>query len=163
MNYGETLTYWYLRLNGFIPLRNFVLHRQNIETRQSADTDLLAVRFPHVHEVIGGLPDDWDNDTFPGWGLDLRTLRHNLAFIVEVKTGPVGRRIASFRPERLQADLRRVGIFPAEDVPAITDHLRDRASHEVGAWTVGKLLVSSSGRSRVACLKLRFDTADAFI
>jgi hypothetical protein len=26
MNYGETLTYWYLRLNGFFLLRNFVLH-----------------------------------------------------------------------------------------------------------------------------------------
>ncbi len=26
MNYGETLAYWYLRLNGFFPLRNFVLH-----------------------------------------------------------------------------------------------------------------------------------------
>jgi hypothetical protein len=26
MNYGETLAYWYLRLNGFFLLQNFVLH-----------------------------------------------------------------------------------------------------------------------------------------
>jgi hypothetical protein len=56
MNYGETLTYWYLRLNGFIPMRNFVLHRANIEGQAAADTDLLAVRFPHVYEEIGGNP-----------------------------------------------------------------------------------------------------------
>lgn len=27
MNYGETLAYWYLRLNGFFLLNNFVVHR----------------------------------------------------------------------------------------------------------------------------------------
>ena len=48
MNFGETLAYWYLRLNGFIPMRNFVLHRAGIQAPQSADTDLLAIRFPGV-------------------------------------------------------------------------------------------------------------------
>ncbi len=51
MNYGETLTYWYLRLNGFFLLRNFVLHpsyESEGTNNQAADSDLLAVRFPHV-------------------------------------------------------------------------------------------------------------------
>ena len=55
MNYGETLAYWYLRLNGFIPMRNFVLHPSvNATDKNSADSDLLAVRFLHVYEEIGG-------------------------------------------------------------------------------------------------------------
>jgi hypothetical protein len=71
MNFSESLTYWYLRLNGFFPLSNFVLHRRNIEDRPSADTDLLAIRFPHVFEQIGGQQDDWDQQQFAGWGLRL--------------------------------------------------------------------------------------------
>ena len=27
MNFAEELVYWYLRLNGFFPITNFVLHR----------------------------------------------------------------------------------------------------------------------------------------
>ncbi len=33
MNYAETLAYWYLRLNGFFPLKNFVLHSSRLEER----------------------------------------------------------------------------------------------------------------------------------
>jgi hypothetical protein len=52
MNYSETLSYWYLRLNGFFLLRNFVLHPPYINGRdyeQVADSDLLAIRFPYVY------------------------------------------------------------------------------------------------------------------
>lgn len=69
MNYAETLAYWYLRLNGFFPLKNFVLHSSRREERlgregaeqnegyiPGADCDLIAVRFPHVYEEIGGQP-----------------------------------------------------------------------------------------------------------
>ena len=45
MNYGETLAYWYLRLNGFFLLRNFVLHplhESEANDRYTADSDLLA-------------------------------------------------------------------------------------------------------------------------
>jgi hypothetical protein len=71
MNYGETLAYWYLRLNGFFPLRNFVLHPLNgseANDRYTADSDLLAIRFPYVYEEIGGQPEDWDS-RFSSWGL----------------------------------------------------------------------------------------------
>lgn len=84
MNYSESLTYWYLRLNGFFPLSNLVLHRWNIGNHPSADTDLLAIRFPRVFEQIGGQQDDWDQQRFIGWGL---RLDEPLALIVEVKSG----------------------------------------------------------------------------
>ena len=28
-NYGEELVYWYFRMNGFIPMADFVLHGDN--------------------------------------------------------------------------------------------------------------------------------------
>jgi len=57
-NFGEELVYWYLRLNGFFLINNFVLHHNN-EGRTS-DSDLLAVRLPHVYEETGGRQEDWD-------------------------------------------------------------------------------------------------------
>ena len=83
MNYGETLAYWYLRLNGFFPLRDFVHHMPD-DRNARADCDLLAIRFPHVTEDIGGAPGDWDAARFEGWGLPLA---HPIALIVQVKTG----------------------------------------------------------------------------
>jgi hypothetical protein len=85
MNFGETLAYWYLRLNGFLLLQNFVLHRNASTIEHSADADLLAVRFPNVYEEIGGHADDWDTEKFARWGFDL--VQQVIGLIVEVKTG----------------------------------------------------------------------------
>ncbi len=88
MNYGETLTYWYLRLNGFFLLRNFVLYppyESEGTHNQAADSDLLAVCFPHVYEEIGGQPDDWDS-RFRTWSFSLD--EDIIGLIVEVKTSP---------------------------------------------------------------------------
>jgi hypothetical protein len=46
VNFSEQLAYWYLRLNGFFPLTNFVLHHHGTGERHSSDADIVAVRFP---------------------------------------------------------------------------------------------------------------------
>lgn len=61
VNFAEEIAYWYLRLNGFLLLQNFVLHRMGRgPQRGTADSDLLAIRFPYVYEEIGGQDHDWD-------------------------------------------------------------------------------------------------------
>lgn len=40
-NYGEERAYWYLRLNGFFPLSNFVVHKDEM-VQYRADVDLLT-------------------------------------------------------------------------------------------------------------------------
>jgi hypothetical protein len=47
MNYGETNAYWYLRLNGFFLINNFVIHRTD-EIAYSSDIDILGIRLPYV-------------------------------------------------------------------------------------------------------------------
>lgn len=160
MNFGETLTYWYLRLNGFFPLSNFVLHRRDIEGRPSADTDLLAVRFPHVFEEIGGQQDDWDNQQFASWGLQLDG---PLALIVEVKTGEAYGPIRAWRPERLRAAIQRLGIFEANLVEDIVEELRARSSTTRGNWSVAKLLVSNVPRADDLWHNLTLEDAEDFI
>ncbi len=41
----EQLGYWYLRLNGFLTIPNFVVH-PDVGHNQETDVDILGVRFP---------------------------------------------------------------------------------------------------------------------
>jgi hypothetical protein len=48
---SEDLAYWYLRLNGFLTIPNFVVH-PDIGAEQRTDVDVLGVRFPHRRELL---------------------------------------------------------------------------------------------------------------
>ena len=80
-NYGEEISYWYFRLNGFFPLVNFVVHRTD-EIKYSTDIDLLAIRFPYVYEKVGGQFDDWDNKLLNHFDKDAI-----ICVLCEIKTG----------------------------------------------------------------------------
>ena len=66
LNYAEERAYWYLRLNGFFLLTDYVVHwnlnRSNniANIRYTTDIDLMGIRFPYVTEDIGGREDDFD-------------------------------------------------------------------------------------------------------
>ena len=47
----EKLAYWYLRLNGFLTIPNFVVHPDN-GSNQKTDIDILGVRFPYRAENL---------------------------------------------------------------------------------------------------------------
>jgi hypothetical protein len=48
---AEKVAYWYLRLNGFFQIENFVVHPER-RGSQRTDADLLAVRFPFRAERL---------------------------------------------------------------------------------------------------------------
>lgn len=54
----ERLAYWYLRLNGFLLLENFIIHDDS-SSNQRTDADLLGVRFRDRAELLHDpMPDD---------------------------------------------------------------------------------------------------------
>jgi len=159
VNFGESLAYWYLRLNGFIPMRNFVLHRAGIQASQSADADLLAIRFPDVYEHIGGRPVDWDHLKFAAWGVDLR---RKLAFIVEVKSGAIPQDARWWRVPRLRAGILRLGIFDAERATEIATQLERSNGFEIDDWILAKVLVTNVPHYG-PWLNLTLGEADEFI
>lgn len=53
----ERLAYWYLRLNGYLTIENFVVH-PDTGVNQRTDADLLAVRFQHRAELLCPMEDD---------------------------------------------------------------------------------------------------------
>src|SRR5260370_1616652 len=166
MNYGETLTYWYLRLNGFFLLRNFVLHppyESEGTNNQAADSDLLAVRFPHVYEDIGGQPDDWDS-RFRTWGFYLE--EDVIGLIIEVKTSPNANRSEirenSFNRSRIKQAVQRMGMFKLEDTEDIVDELWSTAvTTKRGPYRLGKLLFSQRP-VRGVWLNIKLQEAEQF-
>ena len=92
MNHSEWIAYWYLRLNGFFLVHNFVIHRIPPYGR-STEIDLLGIRPPHVYEEVGGRDADWDIKLFDEWGISLPD--SIVCVIIESKTG-------AFSPEALE-------------------------------------------------------------
>jgi hypothetical protein len=138
-NYGEVLTYWYLRLNGFFPITNFVLH-QGENRKYSGDCDLLAVRFPYVSEEIGGQNLDWDQDLLKDLGSNVD---RPVGLIVEVKTGQFTQAdlIKSFSEDTLTYAIKRIGLVEEEEVPSLVAELMNRPKLIKDDFILAKLAV----------------------
>lgn len=141
-NYGEVLTYWYLRLNGFFPITNFVLHdvHQGENRKYSGDCDILAVRFPFVSEKIRGKYLDWDQDFFRDLG---STSDRAIGLIVQVKTGQFDQTdlLKSFSKETLAYAIKRIGLVAESEVPSLVAELNDCAKLSKDDFLLAKLAV----------------------
>lgn len=164
-NFAETMVYWYLRLNGFFPLTNFVLHKKS-QHSYTADCDILAVRFPHVFETVGGQADDWDK-WFQHNGFALE--KEITGLIVEVKTSPhLGSEAVkrAFSKDRLLYALERTGFWPQKECHRIAGKLHAGAAYKTEVYHVAKLLISNSvpvGEDLPPCFQLRLNDVNSFI
>jgi hypothetical protein len=125
---SQDLAYWYLRLNGFLTIPNFVVHPLR-GRRQATDVDLLAVRFPHRAE-LGEMEDE---------ELFARDRRRLFVALAEVKTG-VCRLNDSWtdaRRENIQKILWAIGVFAQSEVEVV------RRRYIAAASTPTTLAVSS--------------------
>lgn len=163
MNFGEQLAYWYLRLNGFFPLSNFVLHHG--AGHRTSDADLLAVRFPYVSEDVGGRDRDWDSRFRTDWKIDLT--RRVVGLIVEVKSGAWDRAdILDPPPEwRIRERLRRMGmIAPGQEFERVLEELRIGRIAQTGACTLAKLFIASGDVPEAApWFHLTLEEIDRFV
>ena len=134
-NNGERIVYWYLRLNGFFPLENFVIHRTQ-DIKYPSDVDVIAVRFPYVFEEVGGRPDDWDRTLF-----DLFDPTLPIGLLSEVKTGRVNIR-EIFRPHNISYAVGRFGFV--EDPSGLSEPVSQNAYFvEPGKFQIAKILFSN--------------------
>jgi len=128
-NYAEELVYWYLRLNGFFPLANFVYHRlphPDAQAIYNSDADILAIRSPFYRETIFAgedekdlVSDDWLQALNGKW----------IGIIGEVKGSPNVRMedvARAFSPERLRVAIMRIGLLPNEIVDATVADMANR-------------------------------------
>lgn len=107
----DLLAMWYLRLNGYFVMPNFIAHGQ---PGPRTDVDVLAVRFPHSRE--------YEDDMCP---LKIPTARIDVIFAEATKgrcklNGPWK---AAGEGDALGYVLRRVGVFESDD------DIQDAAAH----------------------------------
>src|ERR1700688_1204240 len=110
---------WFLRLNGFLTVLNFVVHpAESAEgSQQRTDADVLGIRFPHRQELVGGhaLP---DHPAFQG-------LSRPIFVIAEVKAGRCRLNGPWIRPEdeNMRLVLGAVGCVPPDSLRVVSDSL----------------------------------------
>ena len=106
---SEQLTYWYLRLNGFLTIQNFIVH-PDLGNEQRTDADILGVRFPYRSELN---PKPMIDDVPFTQIIDKPYI-----VMAEVKTRVCDLNGSWKEPqkENLQRVLRAVGAFPESDI-----------------------------------------------
>src|SRR5438270_6099921 len=109
---AEDLGYWYLRLNGFLTIPNFVLH-SDTGTNQRTDVDVIGVRFPFRDE-LNGMSDDIFFEEHAS---------QTLFVLVEVKAGRCAFNESWLRPNDDVIDrvIQSAGPFPRHQVPSLAD------------------------------------------
>lgn len=136
MNYGEELGYWYLRLNGFFPVSNFVVHRtEGVEYR--SDVDVLAVRTPYIFEDVGGQHHDWDP-----FLVEQLEFGKQIGLVCEVKTGQFAR-ADLFPSNSMRTSVGRLGLVPVNRIDELGNALSSAALiRPTESVVLAKLLIS---------------------
>lgn len=146
VNFGERIAYWYLRLNGFLLVEDFVLHRQ--AGRRTSDVDLLGVRLRHSAESIDNTPLQLHSaiQQFVGEEADPK----HVALVVQVKTGAAASAGRAFDAERLRHSLRFVGAVPEAALEGVVQELGKNATSSQDGWLFAKLLIAEEPRDTSA-------------
>lgn len=120
--HSEQLAYWYLRLNGFLTIANFIVHPDQ-GNRQETDVDVLGVRFPYRAENLDRpMKDDIHFS---------RIREKSYIAIAEVKTARCDLNGPWTNPERrnMLRVLRAVGAFPKQESEIVAQALYDKGHY----------------------------------
>jgi hypothetical protein len=138
---AEQLAYWYLRLNGFLTIPNFIVHPEQ-GRNQETDVDLLGVRFPYRAE-LRTMEDD-----------EFFTRVREMSFIAfaEVKANLCALNGPWTNPDRqnMQKVLRALGAFPAPENDVVAAALYDRGSYKSQLYQVSLLCLGQEENPDVA-------------
>jgi hypothetical protein len=134
---SERLAFWFLRLNGFLTIPNFIVHpegpRDDGAYPQQTDVDVLGVRFPfRAENRRRPMP---DHEFF-------LAERRPMVVLSEVKTDVCGLNGPWTNPElqNLQKVLAAGGFRPVDQVEAMAEAL-----YQTGVWADEALII------RIAC------------
>ena len=126
---AEILSKWYLRLNGYFIVDNFVVHNPLLISKgiisNSTETDILAIRHRHSREIAGALHIANDTEL-------LDSTDSAIDFVIaEVKTGNEDRPNKVWRDNNQEAIayiIRFAGFIEAEEQIQIANYLQQRTA-----------------------------------
>lgn len=140
----ENLAYWYLRLNGFLTITNFVVHPDRGRD-QRTDVDVLGIRFPYREELVEDTVID-DPAIAPNLGKPYLILAEVTAGRCKLN-GPWTRESDG----NMQRVLRAVGVVPLNQIEQVA-----RKLYKQGVADESQIRVSLAclGRERDPALRL---------
>jgi hypothetical protein len=163
---AERLAYWYLRLNGFLTIENFILHDE-AGGPQRTDVDLIGIRFPHRKEALREYDDRkvWMQDDRPfaekatpfGAFVEVTTSRCKL-------NGPW----TDKRKGNLPRALRAFGVIPAREIDPVSESLYQTGryqsdSMELGLISIGREIDPDLTQSKPGVLQIVWEDIKDFI
>lgn len=124
---SEQLAYWYLRLNGFLTIPNFIVHPEK-GNAQRTDVDIIGLRFPFREELKGMV----DDEVFS------RYSEKPVVAIAEVKIGQCNLNDPWTDPQKrnIQGVLRAIGAFREEMVEEVANNIYERGVYDDNQYTV---------------------------
>ncbi len=127
---AEKVAYWYLRLNGFFQMENFIVHPKTRDS-QRTDADLIGVRFPYRAEHRYDNPERVMQDDVDCLGLSQDTVE---VVIVEVKAkqrcslnGPW----SNSDRQNVQRVLVAIGCLSGEEIEAAAKAIYETGLYEM--------------------------------
>jgi hypothetical protein len=157
----EQVAYWYVRLNGFLSIPNFVVH-PDVSGAQLGEVDVVGMRFPLRAE----------NEVAPMRDADVFTLTVDrpLLAIVEAKRRRISLN-ATWRAPRFEVlfrVLRAVGLFKRDEAAQAARALAERGGFDNRAVVIrlvglGEARNGSLSRSHPALVQITWTEVLAFV
>ncbi len=148
----EQLAYWYLRLNGFLTLQNYVVHPdRGVGIR--TDIDVLAVRFPYRSELFADpMQDDADLVGFAGGGFG-NARGKPLILIGEAKTSVAALNRSWLDPGKrnIERFLGIIGAIPSEKVEEAAHAIYTDSAYGDDRYNVSLLAIGSARNPALYC------------
>jgi len=143
MHHLDAAAEWFLRLNGFFTVQNFIVHPVGPDegSQQRTDADVLGIRFPKRQEVVAGDP-LFDHPVF-------QEARQPIFVIAEVKAGrcrlngPWSRR----EEENVKNVLRSFGEMSPVSFDTVSKAIYDNGRFQADSLDA-RLVCFGSDRSR---------------
>ncbi|AWX56938.1 hypothetical protein AB432_018625 [Brevibacillus brevis] len=158
-NFAEEMVYWYFRLNGFFLLDNFVLHNDGLDSTQSADIDILAIRQKYTYENVGGREADKHELLFRNFDDN-----KNIGILCEVKAGRITPNdICLTRIDRLKYGLERMGFSSHSRVNELVPELSINPVVTGNYHQVGKVLITDDGRDMPGFICISLEEIHKFL
>jgi hypothetical protein len=143
---AEVVAYWYLRLNGFLLLRNVLLHGDQKSHGTRTEIDVLGVRFRHRRELRQMMDDEW-----------IEGENRTIVVLCDAKRGAedFNKAWTNRRREVMESALAFVGVIPQCEWSRVAGELYDIGRSEWQDILITLLLIHHDPDHQVSRLQLK--------
>lgn len=140
---SEQLAYWYLRLNGFLTIQNFIVHPDK-GVEQRTDADIIGVRFPYRAELqqVRMRDDELFAKVKDKPFVVIAEVKRNICDLNGPWTEP--------QKENLQRVLRALGMFPSHEIETAAREIYTSGTYFATRYQISLICFGKSRNNKLA-------------